>query len=140
VTLYAETSAVLAWLFGEPEGKKARERIDAADQVVTSVLTTLEAERAVSRAEGMALVTAADAQKLRGMLARAVRQWSLLEMGAAVRQRAGQAFPVEPVRTLDAIHLASALEFLTLNPDLEILSFDGRITGNLEPLGLTGGA
>jgi uncharacterized protein with PIN domain len=140
VTLYAETSAVLAWLFGEPEGKKARERIDAATRVVTSVLTTLEAERAVSRAESAALVTAADAQKLRGLLARAVRQWSLLEMGAAVRRRASQAFPVEPVRTLDAIHLASALEFLTLYPDLEMLSFDGRITGNLEPLGLTSSA
>lgn len=140
MTLYAETSAVLAWLFGEPEGRNARERIDAADRVVSSVLTTLEVERAVSRAESMALITAADAQKLRGMLARTVRQWSLLEMSAAVRRRAGQTFPVEPVRSLDAIHLASALEFLTLYPELEILSFDGRITGNLEPLGLIGGA
>jgi uncharacterized protein with PIN domain len=140
VTLYVETSALLAWLFGEPGGSRARERIDAADRVVTSVLTPLEAERALARAENMALITAADARKLHGLLVRTLRQWSLLEMDAAVRQRAGRAFPVEPVRTLDAIHLASSLEFLALYPDLQLLSFDGRITGNLEPLGLVGGA
>jgi uncharacterized protein with PIN domain len=136
VTLYAETSAVLAWLFGEPGGKRVKERIDAADQVVSSVLTPLEAGRAISRAESLALVTAADAARLRGLLARTTRQWPLLEMDAAVRQRASQAFPVEPARTLDAIHLASALEALALHPDLQVLSLDERIAANLEPLGL----
>ena len=136
MTLYAETTVVLAWLFGEPEGKRVKERIDAADRVVSSVLTPLEAGRAISRAESLALVTAAGAAKLRGLLARATRQWPLLEMSASVRLRASQAFPVKPVRTLEAIHLASALEFLTLHPDLQVLSLDGRITVNLEPLGL----
>ena len=73
------------------------------------------------------------------MLARTVRQWSLIEVSAAVRRRAGHAFPVEPVPTLDAIHLASALELLALYQDLEILSLDRRINENLEPLGLAAG-
>jgi uncharacterized protein with PIN domain len=139
MTLYAETSAVLAWLFGEPEGRRVKERLDAADRVVSSVLTPLEAGRAISRAESLSLVTAADAAKLRGLLTRATRQWPLLEMSAPVRLRASQAFTAEPVRTLDAIHLASALEFLALYPDLQVLSLDARITGNLEPLGFTVG-
>ncbi len=45
-------------------------------------------------------------------------------------------FPVEPIRTLDALHLASALELLRLFPDLTVLSFDRRIVENLAPLGL----
>ena len=53
-----------------------------------------------------------------------------------MRLRAGQAFPVEPVRTLDALHLASALEFLVLFPDLKVLSLDDRVLANLPQLGL----
>ena len=43
-----------------------------------------------------------------------------------VLARAGSPFPVEPVRTLDAIHLATALELATAFPDLRVLSFDRR--------------
>jgi hypothetical protein len=40
------------------------------------------------------------------------------------------------VRTLDAIHLATALRFATTFPALPVLTFDERILANLEPLGL----
>ena len=53
-----------------------------------------------------------------------------------VLARAGRAFPVEPVRTLDAIHLATALEFVATYPDLRILSFDERVRSNAEALGI----
>ena len=43
---------------------------------------------------------------------------------------------VEPVRSLDAIHLATALEFTKVVATLGVLSFDTRITDNLDPLGL----
>lgn len=43
---------------------------------------------------------------------------------------------VEPVRSLNAVHLASAIELLAAYPDLMVLSFDDRIIANLEPLGL----
>jgi hypothetical protein len=53
-----------------------------------------------------------------------------------VLRRAGRTFPVEPVRTLDAIHLATALEFTAVYPDLRVLSYDRRIRGNAEALGI----
>ena len=134
--MYAETSAVLAWLFGEPAGGMVRRSIDGAARVVSSVLTIVEAERAISRAEGLALISPAAAAQLRGLAARTMTQWNLLEVVPNVRRRTGQVFPRETVRTLDALHLASALEFLTLHPDLRVLTLDDRIASNLEPLGL----
>ncbi len=136
MTIYAETSAVLAWLFGEPEGTRVREALDRVERVVSSVLTLVEAERAITRAQEQSLVSPADAAGLRGLVARSTRQWTLLEIGPSVRRSAGQAFPVEPVLTLDAVHLASALELMMLFPDLAVLSFDDRISANLGPLGL----
>ncbi len=59
-----------------------------------------------------------------------------MELSGEVLTRAGQPFPVEPVRTLDAIHLATALVFTKAYPDLQILTFDQRISNNAQPLGI----
>ncbi len=50
-------------------------------------------------------------------------------------ERAGQAFPKEPVRALDAIHLATALLVGAEQPDLVMLSLDPRVRRNAEALG-----
>lgn len=134
--LYLETSAVLAWLLGEPQADDVRTTINGADTIVASVLTPLECERVLVRAETDSTLKAREAQSLRGLLRRAVAGWMLMELTASVRERAGRAFPVEPVRTLDALHLATALEFSTAFADLEVLSLDRRILSNAEPLGL----
>ena len=59
-----------------------------------------------------------------------------MSLTTGVLARAGRAFPVEPVRTLDAIHLATALEFLAAFPDLAILALDRRVLANAIALGL----
>lgn len=51
------------------------------------------------------------------------------------RGRAEDGFPNEPVRTLDAIHLASAIFLRQVFPDLVVLSTDERIGVNAELLG-----
>jgi hypothetical protein len=83
------------------------------------------------------MLTAGRAQQLRGMLERAKAGWILMEISEEVRSRAGRLFPVEPVRTLDAIHLATVLIFMRVFPDLQLLSFDDRILENAQPLGIT---
>jgi hypothetical protein len=60
----------------------------------------------------------------------------VLEITPSICVRAGEPFPVEPVRTLDAIHLATALHFGSAFPSLSVLTFAERILVNLEPLGL----
>lgn len=46
-----------------------------------------------------------------------------------------RAFPVEPVRILDAIHLASALAVRSTIPSVELLSLDDHIRRAGEQLG-----
>ena len=136
ITLYVESSAVLAWLLGERSSAELVRRINEADAIVTSVLTLLESERALIRAEGQHLLTAAESQKLRGMLARAAASWVLMEISADVVRGAARTFPKEPVPTLDALHLATALLFLQAFPDLQVLTLDERIVANCGALGI----
>lgn len=134
--VYVETSALLSWIFGEPDGASARACIDQAETAVTSALTSVEAARVVARAEQASILSARDAQALRGLLQRVLAQWIQMEITEPVRERAARTFPTEPVRTLDAIHLATALEFAQAFPDIEVLSFDHRVRANAEMLGV----
>ena len=134
--IYFETSALLAWLLGESTGAGAKKCIDDAETVVTSVLTLLEAERALVRAEVTGLIDAGDCERLRGSLARSQAGWILMEISEDVRSRASRFFPAEPARTLDAIHLATALVFTRAFPSLKILAHDQRILRNATALGI----
>ncbi len=133
--LYLETSAVLRWLFGEPDGSRIASLIEEAEEPVCSALTVLEAQRAVIRARAEKTAGVSRFPAVEAILL-ASAGWTMMEITPEVRSRAAKAFPVEPVRTLDAIHLATALEFSKVFPDLLVLSFDRRILNNLEPLGL----
>lgn len=79
---------------------------------------------------------AAAAAHVLGVFETISRQWTAVEISADVRARASRRFPVEPIRTLDAIHLATALELLRVVQELQVLSLDRRVVDNLEPLGL----
>lgn len=134
--LYIESSAILAWLFGEPMANKVIVEMNKADQKLTSVITLIEVERVITRAEKGALLKASECQKLRGIFSTFKNQMLLMELSEEVRKRAQEAFPIEPIRTLDAIHLATALTFIMAYPELSILSFDKRIIENAKSLGL----
>jgi len=135
VTLYAETSAVLRWLFNEPGADAILERLRDAEKVVCSRLTLLECRRAIHRAVNGARIRAADAAELRVVLAQAAARWAILELTSEVAARAEQGFPAEPVRTLDAVHLASALVLRELLPALALVSSDERVRANGLELG-----
>jgi predicted nucleic acid-binding protein len=134
--VYLETSALLAWLLGEPEAEVVRQTVDATPVVLTSRLTLVEAARGLLRAEHERRISAAGRHALTGILAAAVATWFRLALADTICERAERAFPVEPVRTLDALHLASALIALELYPDLVVLTFDERVMANARGLGL----
>jgi predicted nucleic acid-binding protein len=134
--VYLETSAVLRWLFGEPDARTIGRWIQDTPEPVSSVLTILEANRALVRAELERPSRAGKLRLLRRRLGEASLDWNLLEITQDIWVRAGQSFPVEPIRALDAIHLATALRFARAFPGLPVLTFDERILANLEPLGL----
>lgn len=134
--VYVESSALLQWLLGQSGAAEVRRAVDLADVVLTSALTVTETERALLRAENEGLLRGGDAQRLRGLLKRTQASWTRMTLSEMVLARAARAFPIEPVRTLDAIHLATALEFAAAFPELRVLSFDRRVRSNAEALGL----
>jgi predicted nucleic acid-binding protein len=135
-SLYLETSAVLNWLLGQARADEVRAAVDAAEVIVTSALTLTETERALVRAEHEELIREADGQRLRGLLRHASTGWMKMMISEEILSRAGRPFPVEPVRTLDAIHLATALAFTKAFADLRLLSLDRRLLGNARALGI----
>jgi predicted nucleic acid-binding protein len=135
-SLYLETSAVLNWLLGQARADEVRESVDAAEVIVTSALTFTETERALVRAENEEILRAADGQRLRGLLQRASAGWMRMMISEEILSRAGRPFPVEPVRTLDAVHLATALAFSKAFSDLRLLSLDRRLLDNARALGI----
>lgn len=135
-TLYLDSSAVVAWLFGETTAADVISAMNGAEVLVTSRLTLVEAERAIHRAVAQRLVKEAAAHKLRGLLARERSKWITMVLTENVLARAGGAFPVEPVRTLDAIQLSTALEFTAAFPDVAVLALDRRVSDNATALGL----
>ena len=134
--LYLESSAVVAWLLGESPAADVIRAMNEAEVRVTSQLTLVEVERVIRRAVALRLIKDASALKVRGVLARHRKKWITMALTDSVLARAGSAFPIEPVRTLDAIHLATALAFSEAYPELEMLTFDRRISENATALGL----
>jgi len=68
--LYLESSAVVAWLFGEDSAGCVVRAMNQAEVRVTSALTVVEVERAIQRAVAARIVREAMAHKLRGALER----------------------------------------------------------------------
>ena len=134
--LYAESSAVLAWLLGEDAGPGVRQLLSTADLVIASDLTVIECDRVLIRAAALGDLMEAEAANRRAHLVTAASHWHLLRIGPDVVERARQPFPGEPIRTLDAIHLASALVARAAIAGVELLSLDDQIRGAAVRIGL----
>jgi len=135
MTVYAESSAVLAWLLGEDAGDAVRGVLGSADVVITSDLTLVECDRVLIRATALGELPEAEAADRRARLAAAAAHWQVLRLSADVVDRARRPFPGEPIRTLDAIHLASALVARSVSAGLDLLSLDRRIRSSGKSLG-----
>jgi hypothetical protein len=61
------------------------------------------------RLEATRQATPAETEHLLGVFTRASAEWTMIDIAAELVERAAAPFPEEPVRALDAIHLASAL-------------------------------
>jgi predicted nucleic acid-binding protein len=135
VNIYAESSAVLAWLLGEQAGHRVREVLGRAELVMASDLALVECDRVLIRAVTLGEIDEASADDRRAHLNRAAAHWHLWRLNWDIVERARRPFLGEPVRTLDAIHLASALAVRSTIPGVELLSLDDRIRRTGEQLG-----
>jgi predicted nucleic acid-binding protein len=113
----------------------AKASIRAQGQRVTSALTVAEASRAILRARLLGRITVQQQRAALLTLQRFTRRCHIVSVTEAILSHAGRPFPVEPIRTLDAIHLATA-EALGDPPALvTIITRDMRVRGNATELG-----
>lgn len=136
MSLYAESSAVLAWLLDEEFAASIRELLAAQQMVVASDLTLIECDRVMHRTVALGELSEAEATDRHAHLANAAAHWTVLRIGPEVVRRARQSFPGPPIRTLDAIHLASLLVARSAIPGLALLSLDSRVRGAAAGLGI----
>ena len=128
-----ESSALVAALLEHDIAAKKRPPIGT--QLVTSALTLAEAGRAIIRARATGRLTAAEEQAAVRALRTFERRCFLLDVDRAVLARVRRPFPIEPIRTLDAVHLSTA-ELLDETPQLvTIVTRDVRVRDNARALG-----
>lgn len=130
---YIESSALLAALLEHDTAALDALRTDG--QRVTSALTFAEASRAVVRARVTGRLTPAEERAALRGLQTFERRCAVVAVTDGVLTRAGHPFPVEPIRTLDAVHLATA-ELLGEPPQLvTLVTRDARVRDNARALG-----
>lgn len=95
----------------------------------------IECERALWRALHREVISEADASRRRATFLAAAAHWTVLPLQVEIANRARQPFPHEPVRTLDAVHLATLVVARALVPGPSVASLDDRIRRNARDLG-----
>ena len=135
MNLYAESSAVLSWLLGEPDGVRVLDCLVAADTVVASELTLVECDRVLIRAVLMKTLSETAAADRRAELYAGSALWHIFGIGHEVLDRARQPFPEEPVRTSGALHLATAVLARSAVPGIQVLSLDEKLRASARRLG-----
>jgi hypothetical protein len=123
--IYLDSSVALGRLLGE--GRAPRESL-WADPIVSSRLLEYEVwNRINARGMGGALADA---------VAVLMEPITFVEFARTVLRRALEPFPI-PVRTLDALHLAT-IEFLRAQGEpVELASYDNRLLAAAQALGIS---
>lgn len=131
--LYAESSAIVR-MFVEGDAL-LRARLVKAPRVVTSSLMETEVRRALLRAGHEHRFHPRDVREAEARFHSFLRDCDVVGVTDEILARAAQEFPIEPVRTLDAVHLASALYWHDLIGSLTMVSCDDRVRQNAKALG-----
>jgi predicted nucleic acid-binding protein len=130
---YIESSALVAALLERDPA--ARASLRAKGQLVTSALTLAEASRAVLRARLSGRITDQQERAALLTLRQFARRSYVVSVTEGILAQAGHRFPVEPVRTLDAIHLATAAALGDPPALVSIVTRDVRVRDNALALG-----
>jgi predicted nucleic acid-binding protein len=130
---YIESSALVAALL--ERDAHALKSVRTRGRRVTSALTIAETARAILRAKSAGRLTADQERAAARALGRFERRSFVVAVTDPILARVRRPFPIEPVRTLDAVHLAT-IELLGEPPALVVVvTRDGRVRENAQALG-----
>ena len=135
MNLYLESSAALRDLLeGDRCGEIRRLLVDA-ELVATSRCTLAEVGRVFARLRVLEPQAAAAAAAREARFQSDSELWVIQPVDEAIWLRCSRPFPVEPLRTLDAIHLATIERLSGAFERIVVLSTDGRVRANAQALG-----
>ena len=128
--VYIDTSALVKLVVREAESDALERALPDLGELATSAITSIELAREVARARADGTAEVADDYAILALLAALAE----VPLDVEVRSAAASLTPIE-LRTLDAIHLASAL---TLADDLTaVLAYDKRLQNAARSRGIT---
>jgi predicted nucleic acid-binding protein len=123
-TVYVDTSALARMLLDEPDAAAVERELDTFDQRIASRLLRVELRRVGLRENRLD-----DADRLLAGV-------SLIPLEERILTAAGKV-PPSTVATLDAIHLATALQVASTGQLDAVMTYDKRLTGGARAHGLT---
>lgn len=133
---YVDTSVLVKRYVREDESPRARALL-RRHRVLSSALLPVEALAAIRRRRSAGDLSERDFTGILADLQRDRQRWKLVEVTSQVLGRAEQLLHAESVRTLDALHIASALELeRALGEKLPFLTSDTRQRGAAQRAGL----
>lgn len=130
---YIESSALVAALL--ERDSDALKSVRTRGRKVTSALTIAEAARAILRARAAGRLTADQERAAVRALRRFERRCFLVAVTDAILTRVRRPFPIEPIRTLDAVHLATTELLGEPPPLIVVVTRDVRVRENSQALG-----
>jgi len=125
--LYLDTSAVLRVVVENGTSPAVEERIRRASLLVTSRLSLVEAARALVRLRLASAATEARLGDVERDIAALWARCDLWELTPAVCELARHVAPGKPLRTLDALHLATFVVARRRIEGLQMLTVDDRL-------------
>lgn len=130
--VYVDSSVVLRIVLGEPKPLREWSRITDA---LSSELVRVECLRVLDRIRMTGLVDDDELARRRSTALEIISAIELVRVNRAVLERAAEPFPTL-IRTLDAIHLASALLVCARDPAVRVATHDRDQATAARALGL----
>ncbi|MBC7843204.1 MAG: type II toxin-antitoxin system VapC family toxin [Gemmatimonadaceae bacterium] len=118
---------MLSILLREERAHAVQDAMRLASKVVTSALTAVECSRALIHARRSGRIDDTMERKLLRTLKEVEAEWNVQALTAQVIARAREPLPADPIRTLDALHIATILQLQVSFSDLAVISLDRRM-------------
>jgi predicted nucleic acid-binding protein len=129
--LYLDTSAVLRAVLESGTSPEVEELITAAPALITARLSLVESARALHRLRQLGQVSEAKLADAQREVSAVWARCELWELTPAVCEMARHVAPGRPLRTLDALHLATLVLAREQIEGLELVTVDDRLQAAL---------
>ena len=121
--IYLDASALVKLVIEEPETSQLRTAVSGRADIVSSLISRVELARALQRVTAAGRVSSRQLQVLRERAEQAFARLGLLPIDDQVVRLAQSVEPTS-LRSLDAIHLATALSIGTVEA---VITYDNRL-------------